>query len=188
MKGLHQNQVIQTNEIERKRLKNEVIEDFTDKEYAHAFINSFLNTYIATQIKVLRQERGWTQKDLANKTDMKQPRISVMENVYYDNWSISTLNKLAEAFDVTLNVSFETFSDRIDDIFRLNHESLKRKPREDVLTADEVSTEFDTLPSKVIRIADYDGIKVKNEDAISRGSKPTSDLYVEPDQERAIIG
>ena len=119
---------------------------------------------------------------------MKQPRISVMENVYYDNWSISTLNKLAEAFDVTLNVSFETFSDRIDDIFRLNHESLKRKPREDVLTADEVSTEFDTLPSKVIRIADYDGIKVKNEDAISRGSKPTSDLYVEPDQERAIIG
>jgi len=115
------------------RLRNE----FQDKEYAHAFVDSFLNASIATQIKVLREQREWTQKKLASEAEMEQPRISVLEDVNYDKWSISTLKKLAEAFDVTLSVSFETFTDNINDITGFSRESLERLSREDDLNLED---------------------------------------------------
>lgn len=108
-----------------QRLRN----DFKDKEYAHAYVNEFLNTQIATQIRVLREQRDLKQKELAEMVDMKQSRISVLEDVYNEMWSISTLKRLAEAFDVTLNVSFETFSTRITDMQNFSRETLKRLPR-----------------------------------------------------------
>jgi len=114
----------------RKKIRNE----FQDKEYAHAYIDEFLNDYIATQIKVLREQRGWTQEILADIAEMKQSRIALLENVNYDKWSIFTLKKLSEAFDVTLKVSFETFSDRIEDIENFSRGSLERETREKDLT------------------------------------------------------
>jgi len=113
------------------RSKNKLKNDFQDKEYAHAYVNEFLNTSIATQIKVLREQRDLTQKQLALKADMKQSRISLLENVFYDKWSILILKKLAEAFDVTLKVSFEEFSDRITDMQNLDRKSFERLSRID---------------------------------------------------------
>lgn len=113
-----------------KEFKNTLIEEFKDKETAHIYVNEFLNEYIATQIKVLREQRELTQKELADLCDMKQSRISVLENVNYDKWSIATLKRLAEAFDVTLNVSFEPFSLRIQDVLNFNRAALERLPRE----------------------------------------------------------
>ena len=116
-----------------RELKKTLIEEFKDKETAHIYVNEFLNEYIATQIKALRDQQGLTQKELADLTGMEQSRISVLENVNYDMWSISTLKKLAEAFDVTLSVSFESFTKRIDDIVDLSRESLQREKREEAL-------------------------------------------------------
>jgi len=99
---------------------------FKDKDYRHGYADEFLNSSIATQIKVLREQRGWSQKELANRAQMKQPRISVMENVNYSSWSINILRKLAEAFDLTLFVSFESFGKRLTDIERFNRENLER--------------------------------------------------------------
>ena len=110
-----------------------LLKDFKDKEYAHAYVDDFLNSHIAMQIKVLREQQDLTQKELADLAGMKQARISVLENVNYDMWSISTLKKLAEAFDVTLCVSFESFTKRIDDIVNLSRESLQRVKREEDL-------------------------------------------------------
>lgn len=111
--------------------------EFKDKESAHAYVDEFLNTSIATQIKVLREQRGWTQRELASKTGMEQSRISLLENINYDKWSIYTLKKFAETFDVTLNVSFETFSDRIRNIDDFSRESLERLSRENDLALEE---------------------------------------------------
>jgi hypothetical protein len=47
---------------------------------------------------------------------MKQSRISALENVSYDSWSIKTLRRLAEAFDLVLVVRFESFGKVIEDI------------------------------------------------------------------------
>jgi len=118
-------------------LHNRLQKEFKDKEYAHAYVDEFLNASIATQIKVLREQRKWDQKELATKSGMKQPRISLLENINYSMWSISTLKKLAEAFDVTLKVSFESFSIRINDIDNFNRESLERLSRMDDLSFSE---------------------------------------------------
>lgn len=128
------------NELLKNRLKNE----FKDKEYAHAYVNEFLNSSIATQIKVLREQRNLTQHQLETLTGMHQSRISVLENVNNNMWSISTLLTIAEAFDVSLKVSFEDFSTRIDDIVNFSRESLERKSRLDSLS-EEKQTENNSL-------------------------------------------
>jgi transcriptional regulator with XRE-family HTH domain len=109
-----------------KDLRNNLINDFKDKEYRHGYVDEFLNASIATQIKVLREQRGWNQKELAKRTQMKQPRISVMENVNYASWNIKTLRRLAESFDLALRVSFEGFGDRLNDILRFGRDNLER--------------------------------------------------------------
>lgn len=116
-------------------------DEFTDKEYAHAYMDSYLNAEIATQIKVLREQRGLTQEDLASLADMKQERISVLENVDYEAWSIKTLKKLAYAFDLALKVSFEEFGKRIKDSEMYSRASLERSSREDDLRGSKSTSE-----------------------------------------------
>jgi transcriptional regulator with XRE-family HTH domain len=94
-----------------KNLKQE----FVDKIYRHSYAEEFLNSSIATQIKVLREQRKWRQSDLAVAAEMKQSVISRLENVNYSSWSITSLKKLAEAFDVVLTVKFERFKDLVLD-------------------------------------------------------------------------
>jgi len=108
-------------------------QEFLDKEYADAYTEEFFNLYIATQIKVLREQRNLTQAQLADRSGMKQERISVLENANYESWSIKTLRKVARAFDVTLRVTFETFSHTIAEAEKLGRGSLERMPREDDL-------------------------------------------------------
>lgn len=100
--------------------------EFQDKEYRHAYADECLNTMIATQIKVLREQRGMTQKQLADATGMGQPRIPLLEDATYENWTVNTLKRFAKAFDVALSVKFETFSRLISDFENLSRESLER--------------------------------------------------------------
>jgi transcriptional regulator with XRE-family HTH domain len=110
--------------------------DLADKEYAHAYVDEFLNVSIATQLKVLREQQDLTQEKLANLAGMKQERISVLENVNYSSWSINTLRKLAHALDVTLKVSFESFGSRLADMRNVTRQSLERLSREQELASD----------------------------------------------------
>jgi len=109
-------------------LQGNLREEFQDRDYRHAYADESLSTYIATQIKVLREQRELTQKELADLTGMAQPRIAVLEDINYSSWSISTLRRLAQAFDVRLSVKFETFSSLIREIETFSQESLSRAP------------------------------------------------------------
>jgi transcriptional regulator with XRE-family HTH domain len=99
------------------------IQKFADKEYRHAYAESFLDTFIATQIRVLREQRELTQAELAELVGMKQSRISTVEDAAYSGWTLSTLKRLARAFDVPLSVSFGTFGRLLLDVrgFRRDH-------------------------------------------------------------------
>jgi transcriptional regulator with XRE-family HTH domain len=97
----------------------------SDKEYRHAYANERLNALIATQIKVLREQREWRQEDVAREADMHQPMISRYENVNYSSWSIHTLKQLAYAFDTILEVKFRSFEDMVRDVSRFSRESLQ---------------------------------------------------------------
>jgi transcriptional regulator with XRE-family HTH domain len=100
--------------------------EFQNEDYRHSYAEECVNTMIATQIKVLREERSMTQSALAEKAEMAQPRLSVMENADYSNWSINTLKRLARAFDVAVSVKFETFSNVVMDFEEMCREALSR--------------------------------------------------------------
>ena len=100
--------------------------EFQDEEYRHSYAEECLNTMIASQIKVLREQRELTQSALASKAEMLQPRLSIMENADYSSWSVSTLKRLAKAFDLALSVKFEAFSEVILDFEEMSKETLSR--------------------------------------------------------------
>lgn len=107
-------------------LVDKVRNEFQNEEYRHSYAEECVNTMIATQIKILREERGMTQSALAQKAGMAQPRLSVMENADYSNWSINTLKRLARAFDVAVSVKFETFSTVVMDFEEMCRANLSR--------------------------------------------------------------
>ena len=102
------------------------IEEFQDKEYREAYADEFLNTYVASQIRVIREERGMTQKQLAEAIGTHQAGISRIENVSYSGWSINTLKKLAHAFDCRLYISFETYASLFTSKANFKREALRR--------------------------------------------------------------
>jgi transcriptional regulator with XRE-family HTH domain len=105
-------------------------EELQDPEYSEGYAESFLDSYIATQIKVLREQAGLSQQGLAELVGTRQGVISRVENVNYSKWNISTLKKLARAFHVRLKVSFETYGSLLADAATFSREALQREPRE----------------------------------------------------------
>lgn len=108
-------------------LPKELKTDFAnnDKEYRHAYADESLNTLIGTQIKVLREQRQLTQQQLASAAEMKQSMISRYEDANYSSWSVSTLKKLADAFDVWLDVRFRSFGEFVSTVDGFSRESLQ---------------------------------------------------------------
>ena len=82
-----------------------------NKEYRDSFVAAHTSNTISAQINSMRQARGWTQGELANRSGMRQPRISALEDPDFENIEIATLQRLASAFDVALSVRFVPFSE-----------------------------------------------------------------------------
>jgi transcriptional regulator with XRE-family HTH domain len=106
--------------------RNQLKEEFHDKEYRYSYAEDFLNTWIATQIITLREQRELSQTQLGELIGTKQPGISRLENVNHSNWKVDTLKRIARALDVRLNISFETFGTLIDQDEQFNRNYLKR--------------------------------------------------------------
>jgi transcriptional regulator with XRE-family HTH domain len=83
----------------------------TNKEYRDSYVTAHISNTVASQIFMLREARGWTQKELANKAGMSQSRISALEDPNYENIEVGTLKRLASAFDVAVTVRFTPFSE-----------------------------------------------------------------------------
>lgn len=101
---------------------------FHDPEYRQAYAEGFSDSKIATQIKVLREQRGWTQQQLADAAGMKQSRIAALEDVNYSSWSLRTLRRLAQAFDVWLDVEFQEFGAIKAQLRHFSRKALGRRP------------------------------------------------------------
>ena len=82
---------------------------FFRKRYRDVFGVSITGT-TAAQIRAMREARHWSQEELAEKVGMGQARISLLENPNYENLSLNTLKRVANAFDVALVVRFAPFS------------------------------------------------------------------------------
>ncbi len=119
--------------LHMNELTDKYREEFKDKETRDIYADDFLNTFIATQIKVLREKRGWTQAVLAEKAGMKQERISVLEDVNHEAWTANVLKRLAKAFDLRLSIKFETFGSFLSEFENFSREALERSSFDDDL-------------------------------------------------------
>lgn len=134
-------------------LLTKLIERFRAPGYRHTYAESFLDSFIATQIKVLREQRQLTQTALAELASMRQSQISKLEDVNNSSWKISTLMKLARAFDVALIVRFENFGHLLPEIERFGRASLERPKFNDdpVFNAGaEESSDTTTTPEEIM--------------------------------------
>jgi transcriptional regulator with XRE-family HTH domain len=87
-----------------------IINRLKKKEFRDAFVRSHLTHGLAHQIRELRIQRGWTQKELAEKLELKgQSAVARMEDPSYGKLSIATLIKLSSVFDVALSVCFQSY-------------------------------------------------------------------------------
>jgi transcriptional regulator with XRE-family HTH domain len=105
---------------------NALRNEFMDLEYRQAYAEDYLNTYVATQIQVLREQRGLSQQELAELIGTKQPGISRLENINHSSWKTETLKKIADALGVRLKISFETYGDLLKEASTFGRHSLQR--------------------------------------------------------------
>lgn len=117
------------------RQREQFVRSLANREYRHAFVAEHIATSLAFQIRALRESRGWTQEGLAQLTGKAQGAISQLEVPNYGRYSLSTLKRLAAAFDVALTVRFTPFSELVDWIANLSPRQLAPK-----------SFDADTLP------------------------------------------
>lgn len=71
-----------------------------------AYVQAEVATFLAHQIRAIRQQRMWTQQDLASKIGTTQAAISRLEDPSYGRLSIKTLLELSRVFDIGLQVRF----------------------------------------------------------------------------------
>lgn len=89
------------------------------KSYREAYLREKVTGWIVHQMKTVRQQRDWTQTDLAEAAGKAQSAIARVETPEYGKWNISTLLDIANAFDVALEVRFVdwvTFMSRSEDV------------------------------------------------------------------------
>ena len=92
--------------------KQQLLEELKDKESRDAYMSSGIDVGVAFQIRALREQREWNQTQLAEEAGMHQERISSLENPSHSP-TLSTLKKLASAFDVALIVRFIPISELV---------------------------------------------------------------------------
>ena len=82
--------------------------------YRAQFLHSRIRSSLAAQIYFIRESRRWTQSDLAERAGTKQPAISRIEKGE-GALSLKTLEALAKAFDVGLEIRFVPHSAILED-------------------------------------------------------------------------
>lgn len=85
-----------------------------DEALRDQYLTRFIRSSIATQIRALRCQRGWTQVELGRRAGLKQPVIALLENsARHWEGSVTTLCKIAHAFDVALSIRFASWGEII---------------------------------------------------------------------------
>ena len=86
-----------------------------------AYVRAEISTALAHQIRAIRQQRGWTQAELAKKMMTTQAVISRLENPEYGNISLKTLFDLSKVFDTGLKVQFVSLVSMLRETFHVSY-------------------------------------------------------------------
>lgn len=100
---------------------------WADFEYRQLYMTAAIEQGIAWQIKINRERRRLSQKDLAHCISTRQSAISRAEDPSYGRHSIETLVKIANVFDCALQVRFIPYSQLAKDSDDLSPDALYAK-------------------------------------------------------------
>lgn len=106
------------------RRRRRLIDDLQSPEAREGFVEEGVTSFIGMQIREIRESKGWTQQELANRCDMHQSSIGRLESDDYHGYSVETLRRVALAFDVGLQVLFVPFSKLVDDAVFMDERAL----------------------------------------------------------------
>ena len=90
-----------------------IAQKLRNKGYFRSFFRERAKDEISIQIRELRDRRGYTQKQFAKISNMKQSAVSRIEQAEYSGWSFKTLLKVAESLDARLQVVFQPMEEVI---------------------------------------------------------------------------
>ena len=90
----------------KKRAKTYMDTLMTDKEFRSKFKEEYQTICISEQIAMARHTAHLTQAELAEKIHTTKSAISRYENADYKNYSVSLLNRIADACNADLRVAF----------------------------------------------------------------------------------
>jgi hypothetical protein len=108
---------------------NELVRDLTDEEFRHEYMMDQVRSFIAFQIRALREQPGrrWSQGDLAKKSGKTQSVISRMEDPDYGKLSLQSLLEIAIAYDLPLLVQFVEWDDWLARMSNLSPSALRKR-------------------------------------------------------------
>ncbi len=88
-----------------------LVAEMQDKDFRDAYVSEHARRGLATQIRSLRETRGWSQAELGRRTEKPQSNVSRWEDFEYGKFNLQTLIDVAAAFDVALLVRFVPFGE-----------------------------------------------------------------------------
>ncbi len=103
--------------------REQLIRKFRDKAYRDAFVAEQIYSRLPLKIRTLRETRGLSQKSLGDRIGVAQTWVSKLEDPNYGKLTLSTLLRLASAFDVALEVDFIPFGKVLDAALELTPQS-----------------------------------------------------------------
>lgn len=105
--------------------------EWKDRAYREAYAEEAINQGIAWQIKINRERRGLSQKQLATLLNTQQSAVSRLEDPDYGGHSLETLKSVARAFDCALLVKLVSYSTLDADSQRLSEDDQYAPPFEE---------------------------------------------------------
>lgn len=101
-------------------IKEQTLEAFrSSREYRHAFVEEAIRSRVTSQIKSLRDEAGLDHAQLAERMGKRMSWVYRLEDPNAALPTIPTLLHVAEAFDISLDVRFRSFSGLLEDVMSL---------------------------------------------------------------------
>jgi DNA-binding XRE family transcriptional regulator len=105
----------------------EFLRELGEADFRRAYLADQVRTNISFQLTALRDQRGWTQKELAEKADKPANSISRLEDPDYGKATLTTLLAMADAFDVALLVQFVEHDDWLNRMADVSPGALRKR-------------------------------------------------------------
>ncbi|OMG54703.1 hypothetical protein BJN45_05695 [Azonexus hydrophilus] len=110
------------------KLMESTFHDIHDASVREAYVEAELVNGLAHQIRIIRQQRGWSQKDFAKKLGTTQTTVSRLEDPSYGRYSIRSLLSVSKVFDVALFVRYLPFSKFVPSVWDTSPENFEAAP------------------------------------------------------------